>query len=144
MSIWGVTQSLSSPVIATAASDVACPAATETNCLSASVVTGISGMNAYIEASLTGVIVLGATPPTALAIALRIGSNVDSDIYTVPPAQLVANAVLQIAVSLVISLSRSNGNASAILNVTANPTGQAVTFKAQSRVVYSYALGADL
>lgn len=143
MSIWGVNQSLSNPIIVTAGSDVACPAGTETNVISVTATTSFAGMNSVLTVDVTGVIVLGATPPSALVIAVRVGSGSDADSYTVSPAALVANAILQIAPSLAFVNSRGAANVSATLNLTVNPTGQAVTFKAGGRALVSYNLGVD-
>lgn len=143
MSIWGVNQSLAGPTIATAGSDVACPAGSETNVVSANVPTGFSGINGVMMVDIACAIVLGATPPTALVIALRLGSGADLDSYTISPAALVANAILQIAPTLTSNLSRTGGNSSGTMNVTVNPTGQAVTLKANARALFSYQLGND-
>lgn len=143
MSIWGVNQVLGNPVIATAGSDVACAAGTETNAISATTFTSFASMNSVLFCDVACVIVLGATPPSALVIAVRVGSGGDADSYTVSPTALVANAVLQLAPALAFVNSRGSANVQATLNVTVNPTGQAVTLKAGARALISYSLGAD-
>lgn len=143
MSIWGVNQSLPGATISTAGADVACPAGTETNVISASVPNSTPGFNSNLFVDVAAVIVLGATPPTALVIALRFGSGADVDSYTVSPAALVASAILQVAPSFVAALSRSGTGASGPINVSVNATGQAVTLKAGARGLYSYQLGVD-
>lgn len=143
MSIWGVNQALASPQVATAGSDVACAAGTETNVISASLPVGFSGFNAVLFADVACVIVLGATAPTALVIAARLGAGADVDSYTVSPAALVANAILQLSPALVASLSRSSAGGNGTWNITVNATGQAVTLKANARCLFSYGLGVD-
>lgn len=144
MSIWGVDQTLAAPQVATAGSDVACAAGVETNVISASLPFGFTGFNAVLFADVACVIVLGATAPSALVIALRLGSGADVDSYTVSPSALVANAVLQLSPALVAALSRSSSGGTGTWNVTVNATGQAVTLKANARSLFSFGLGADL
>ena len=143
MSIWGVDQSLSGPQVATAGSDVSCPAGTETNVISASVPVGFGGFNAVLFADVACVIVLGATAPTALVVAMRLGAGADVDTYTISPAALVANAILQLSPALVANLSRSSAGGNGTWNITVNATGQAVTFKANGRALFSFGLGGD-
>jgi hypothetical protein len=143
MSIWGVNQSVSNPMIVTAGADVNCPSATETTVLSGTFGPQPGSQNLAIQSDLAVVIALGATPPTAMVIAVRVGSGADYDTWTVPPAVLVANANLSLAPSLLGIFGRGSLAAGATINVTVNPTGQAVTFKAQSRVVHQLSTGAD-
>lgn len=143
MSIWGIDQSLAGPQVATAGADVACAAGTETNVISASIPVGFSGFNAVLFVDVACSIVLGATPPTALVVALRLGAGADVDTYTISPAGLVASAILQLAPALVANLSRSSAGGNGTWNVTVNATGQAVTFKAGGRALFSYGLGTD-
>lgn len=143
MSIWGVNQSQPNPAIVTAGADVACPAATETTVLSALLSGTTPGINTVIETSVACAIVLGATPPTAMTINARIGSGADYDSWTVPPALLTASANLSLAPTLVGILARGLLLGGATINITVNPTGQAVTFKAQSRAVHGFSIGAD-
>src|SRR5271155_3986879 len=73
-------------------------------------------------------ILLGATPPSALKIAFKLGSGSDVDSYVVEPALLVTLAELVIPVFLagVQSPTAWVGSGST-LNLTVNATGQAVT-----------------
>lgn len=144
MSIWGVNQAPPAPLIVTAGADVACPAATETNVLGGSVTVASPGFNFAIFSDCTFTIVLGATPPTALVIAVRQGAGADYDTYTVNPAGLTASAILQLAPSLAGVFGRNALVGGATINVTVNPTGQAVTFKQNGRVVHSFGASADV
>lgn len=143
MSIWGVNQSLPNPSIVTAGADVACPAATETNVLSGTITAAAPGQNLAVQSDVSCVIVLGASPPTAMTISARVGAGADYDTWTVPPAVLTASANLALAPSLLGTFARNALLAGSTINITVNPTGQAVTFKAQSRVVHSVFIGAD-
>lgn len=143
MSIWGVNQSVGNPQIATAGSDVACPAATETNVLAITLPTASPGLNLAILVDTMVTILLGATPPSAMVIAMRVGAGADIDTYTFPPGGLTANALLQLSPTLAAIFSRGSYTNGATLNITVNPTGQAVTLKAQSRAVLAVNLSAD-
>lgn len=143
MSIWGVNQALPNPSIVTAGADVACAAGTETNVLIATISSVAPGQNLSLQSDLACIIVLGATPPTAMVIAARVGAGADYDAWTVPPAALVASANLSLSPSLLGTFTRNALAAGSTINITVNPTGQAVTFKAQSRVVHSLFIGAD-
>lgn len=143
MSIWGVNQSVGNPQIATAGSDVACSAGSETNALAITFPGASQGLNVGILVDVMATIVLGATPPTAMVIAMRVGAGADIDSYTVPPAALVANAVLNLGPTLTAVFARGSYPAGSTLNVTVNPTSQAVTVKAQSRTVMATSISAD-
>lgn len=143
MSIWGVNQSLPNPSIATAASDVSCPSATETTVITVAGSGATPGLNVIAEISVSCVIVIGATAPSAMVIAAKVAGGSDFDTWTVPPALLTANAVLALGVVLEGIQSRSTPGSGGAFNVTVNPTGQTVTFKAQSRAVLTYSIGAD-
>lgn len=143
MSIWGVNQALPNPSIVTAGADVACAAGAETNVLSGTITAVGPGQNLALQSDVACVIVLGATPPTAMTINARVGAGADYDSWTVPPAVLTASANLALAPSLVGTFARNALAAGSTINITVNPTGQAVTFKAQSRVVHSLFIGAD-
>lgn len=143
MSIWGVNQALPNPAIVTAAADVSCPAGSETNVLSASITAPAPGQNLAMQSDIACVIAIGATAPSAMTINARVGAGADYDSWTVPPALLVANANLSLAPSLVGTFARNALAGGPTINITVNPTGQAVTFKAQSRAVHAVFVGAD-
>lgn len=143
MSIWGVNQSLPAPTIVTASSDVACPAGSETTVLSGASSGSAPGQNIVVESSTELVVVLGATAPSAMTVNAKVGAGADYDTWTVPPALLVANAVLNLAPVLVGVLARNLFYSGVTINITVNPTGQAVTLKAQSRCVNAWAIGLD-
>jgi hypothetical protein len=73
---------------------------------------------------------LGATAPSALVIAFKIGAGSDVVTYTVDPGQLVNSAKIVVPFFLVGTNSGSAwiGGGSTI-NITANGTGQASTAK---------------
>lgn len=143
MSIWGINQALPNPSIVTAGADVACPAGTETNVLSATITAAAPGQNLALQSDVACVISLGATPPTAMTINARVGASADYDSWTVPPVVLAASANLSLAPSLMGTFARNALAAGSAINISVNATGQAVTFKAQSRVVHTVFIGAD-
>lgn len=147
MSIWGIAEPQAVAAIVTAGGDVAVSAGTETNVLSSSTLTAptLGNWYPYIDATLA--ILLGATPPTALVAAVRIGAAADFDTYTVAPATLTANATLVIGVSFVGVNSRSQWTpgGGGVINLTLLATAQAVTLKAVgSRAIMQLQVGLDL
>ena len=115
------------------AGDVACPAGTETTIMSTTAMKGTDPSGVYLPWVFFNIaILLGATPPTALKIAAKIGAGADFNSYNVAPAVLVANATLSLGLSMVggASIAPWQG-AGSIINLTVNPTGQAVTAKGQ-------------
>lgn len=73
---------------------------------------------------------LGATAPSALVIAFKLGSGSDVATYTVDPGQLVNSAKIVVPFCLV---GANSGTAwtglGSTINITANGTGQASTAK---------------
>lgn len=143
MSIWGVDQSVGNPQIATAGSDVACSAGVETNVLSITLPAASPGLNLAILVDTMLSVLLGATAPSAMVVAMRVGAGADVDTYTFPPGGLVNSALLQLSPTLTAVFARGSYASGSTLNVTVNPTGQAVTVKAQSRAVLAVNLSAD-
>jgi hypothetical protein len=112
------------------AADVSCTSGAETNVIaSGTIKTPIQG-DFYPLISGNLVIYMGATAPTALVIAFRIGAGADVATYTVDPGQLVNSAKVQFAFGFVGANSASAWfPTGSTLNVTVNPTGQTVTVK---------------
>jgi hypothetical protein len=123
------------PLKLTLASDTSCPAATATVVLD-------SGASPLIKAGAGGgwfltvetvlALVLGATPPTALTIALSlVTAGANQDTYALPVGLLTANAVILATCTLLVPNSGTfwypTGDE---VQITVNPTGQAVTCKA--------------
>ena len=109
----------------------------------AALIAAYAGGWAYIV-DLAAVIVLGATPPTAMVVKLKTAGATVLDTYTVPPAQLVANAIVVVAPTLVGTTSSTlyypTGDTPII---TFNGTGQNSTLKFQSRAVFSFVPATD-
>ncbi len=84
-------------------------------------------------------IVMGATAPSAMVIKLKTATPATLDTFTVPPANLVNNAIVPLSVCLVGTTSGSlyfpTGDTPI---VTFNGTGQNSTLKFQSRAVFSF------
>jgi hypothetical protein len=75
---------------------------------------------------------LGATPPTALTIALSlVTAGANQDTFALPVGLLTANAVILASCTLFVANSGTiwfpTGDE---VQITVNPTGQAVTCKA--------------
>jgi len=84
-------------------------------------------------------IVMGATAPSAMVIKLKTATPTTLDTFTVPPANLVNNAIVPISVCLVGTTSGTlyfpTGDTPII---TFNGTGQNSTLKFQSRAVFAF------
>jgi len=146
MSVWGIAQPFAIPPIVTAGSDVVVTAGTETNVLSSATLVATNIGNWYPFIVGVAAVLLGATPPTALVVAVRIGAAADFDTYTVAPAVLTANATLMIPLAFVGANSKTQWNpgGGGVINVTLLSTAQNVTLKAVgSRAVMALNLGTD-
>jgi hypothetical protein len=110
---------------------------------SAALIAPYAGGWAY-EVQLACVIVLGATAPSAMVVKLKTAGATVLDTYTVPPAQLVNNAIIVVAPTLVGTTSSSlyfpSGDTPII---TFNGTGQNSTLKFQSRAVFGFVASTD-
>lgn len=88
---------------------------------------------------LNAVIVLGGTPPVSLVIKLKTAGATVLDTFTVPPAQLVASAIIVVAPVLVGTTSSTlyypTGDTPI---VTFNCGTTAATLKFQSRAVFGF------
>ena len=88
---------------------------------------------------LFATVVMGATAPTALVIKLKTATPTTLDTFTLPPANLVNNAIVPISVCLVGTTSSTlyfpTGDTPII---TFNCTTTAATLKAQSRAVFAF------
>lgn len=88
---------------------------------------------------LAAVIVLGATPPVSLVVKLKTAGATVLDTYTVPPAQLVASAIIVVAPVLIGTTSSTlyypTGDTPI---VTFNCGTTAATLKFQSRAVFGF------
>jgi hypothetical protein len=145
--IYGVANPLALPAVYLTASgaDVSCVAGSETNVITSGAITGSAAGSLYprIDAFLT--ILLGATAPSALVIAFRLGAGADVDSFTVEPALLTNNAELMFPLALigVSSASAWIGSGSTV-NLTVKPTGQNVTVKGVgSRMVVTLLRASD-
>src|SRR5271163_4157656 len=103
---WGTNLFPGSPFILTAGSPVACPAGSGTIVLDSGaspLIAAGAGGGFYLFTDLQLVILLGATPPTAMVVALNlVTAGANQDTYTVPPALLVANATIIVGPTLVV------------------------------------------
>ena len=144
---WGTAKPQGLPVI------VATVAGADVTLTAGSDITGFTPSSALIaayaggwayEVDVSAVIVLGATPPTALVVKLKTAGATVLDTYTVPPAQLVANAIIVVSPTLVGTVSGTlyfpTGDTPLI---TFNCTTQPATLKFQSRAVFGFVPAAD-
>ena|SRR5258708_27275818 len=139
---WGVSRPLGLPTIVNtvAGADVTLTAGSD--------ITGFTPSSPLIAPFASGwaymvqvcaVIVLGGTPPVSLVVKLKTAGATVLDTYTVPPAQLVASAIIVVAPTLIGTTSTTlyfpTGDTPII---TFNSGTTAATLKAQSRVVFEF------
>lgn len=112
------------------AADVSCTAGAETTCITTGAIkTNIQG-DFYPLIFGTLVMYLGATAPSALVIAFKIGAGSDVATITWDPGQLVNSAKILVPFCFVGANSSSAWfPTGSTINITANPTGQAATCK---------------
>jgi hypothetical protein len=132
---WGTNLAPANPLLLTLATDTAVPAGGKTVVLDsgAGLRFGVAaGGGVYLLCDLALVVTLGAGAPSALVITLDLvvaGGNQDT--YTVPPTLLTASAVLVISPTLLVPNSGTIWfPAGDRIQITANPTGQAITANA--------------
>ena len=148
MAIWGVADPLPQPAVygTVAAGDVSLALGVETTFITTGALSGLNPGPYFPQIWLTATIVLGATAPTALVIAFKLGAGSDVDTYTVEPGLLVNSAELAISVVLIgtNSLTAWQGAGSTI-NITGLASTHAATAKfVGSRAVVGLFRGPDL
>lgn len=142
---WGTSMQSPLPAVYAPSGDVTCNAGTETTCITTGAINALVPGDYYPLIWLVAAIYLGATAPSALVLAFKIGAGADVDTFTVDPGQLVNSAKIIIVCPLIGANSASAwvGSGSTI-NITANATGQAVTFKqVGSRAIVALLRGPD-
>jgi hypothetical protein len=143
--VYGVAQPLPLPAVYTPSGDVTCNSSTETTCITTGAINAGNPFDYYPLIWGVATIYLGGTAPSALVLAFKIGAGSDVDTLTVDPGQLVNSAKLMIPFMLVGANSASAwSGAGSTINITANATGQAVTFKqVGSRAIVALLRGPD-
>lgn len=144
---WGTAKPQGLPVIVgtVAGADVTLTAGADVTGFtpSAALIAPYAGGWAY-EVDVNAVIVLGATPPVSLVVKLKTAGATVLDTYTVPPAQLVASAIIVVAPTLVGTTSSTlyfpTGDTP---TVTFNCGTTAATLKFQSRVTFGFVPSTD-
>lgn len=110
--------------------DVACPAATETNIIAATLAGQDTSGFYFPFAFATVVLLMGATPATSITLAIRVGAGADMNTQAIPPAVLVANATVVFPLHIRGTTSQAAYQSpGSVINLTVNPTAQAVTAK---------------
>jgi hypothetical protein len=139
---WGTAKPGTVPtiVVTVGAADVALTAGSDITGFTpaAPLIAAYQGGWCYV-AWVFATIVMGATAPTALVVKLKTATPTTLDTFTVPPANLVNNAIVPLSVCLVGTSSGTlyypTGDTPVI---TFNCTTNAATLKAQSRAVWSF------
>ena len=144
---WGCQRPQGLPTIVgtVSASDVTLTAGSDITGFTpaAALIAPASGTWAYVV-QINATIVLGGTAPSAMVVKLKTATPTTLDTFTLPAANLVNSAILNIGVTLVGTGSGSlyfpTGDTPVI---TFNGTGQNSTLKAGSRAVFSFVLVSD-
>lgn len=124
--------------------DVSCPSGTKTTVIASGTLISQSPGSFFPIVWGTLFVVLGGTPPSALAVGAQLGSGASVDTMTVEPGLLTASAELIIPVALVGSRSATAWYPTgSVVNVTVTPTGQTVTAKLDSRAIVLLNRGPD-
>jgi hypothetical protein len=136
LSINAIGNSAIAPTLISPGGNVTLVAGTETLIVAtAATLVGIPGMN-YIPIIIGQCVVLmGATAPTALVIAVKYAGGADFDTQTIDAGSLVANATGVFSVMLVGANVRAAGNGnigSGAVQVTGLATTTAATARATS------------
>jgi hypothetical protein len=143
--VWGTANPMVPPGVFTPSGDTSCPAGTNTSLFGTSSYSAPTPGSYYPFVWANLVFLCGATPPSALSVAMAIDNGSMVDTLIVAPALLVANATVNLPVVMVGPSSSTQWlGAGTWVYLFFNPTGQAVTFKfAGSRVVVALFRGPD-
>jgi len=134
---YGVAAAGYAPSVATFGSDVTLTAGTETTILSAAGLAAPTPGQYMPLIHLCLYVLMGATAPTALQFATKVGAGSDVDVQAVPAGTLVASATVAYFYTLYCTASPTLWvGAGSTLNVTGLATTTAATAKfAGSRAV---------
>lgn len=143
--VYGIASPAVIPAVYTAGSDVTLTAGTETTILTTGAITANAPGDYFPLIWLAVAILFGATAPTALTFAFKLGSGSDVDSQAVAVASMVANATTYYYIPLIGANSGSAwvGSGSTI-NITGLAATTAATFKfAGSRAIVALMRGPD-
>jgi hypothetical protein len=131
--LYGVAQPVPMPILVGTVGggvDVACPAGTETTVFTFPTYAALDHGAYYPVVTLNGCVTLGATIPTQLVFAFKLGAGSDVTASGVPANLFTANGNLFFStVMFGINSLVSWVAPGSVVNVTLNPTGQAVTMR---------------
>ncbi len=146
MSIWGIAAPGTIPAVYTNTVDVTLTAGTETTIITTGAITGVGLGDFYPVIWLAVAILMGATAPTALTFAFKLGSGSDVDSLAVAVGSLVVSTTVYYYIPLIGTNSGTAwvGSGSTI-NITALAATTAATFKfAGSRAMVALQRGLDV
>ena len=134
---YGCNLSVPLPALYAPSGDVACPSGTETTVITTGALSATTAglYYPYISGVLT--VYLGATAPSALVIAFKIGAGAHVASFVVDPGQLVNSAKVVLPFVLVGANSgTAYGGAGSTINITLKGTGQDTTCKQVGSVAF--------
>lgn len=125
--LYGVANAPGPSVFSQAATNITCPPGVETTVIASPAL--IATSQGYFLAQVSGqlYINMGATPPTALTVAYKLGAGSDSASYPIPGQYLTANGNIIVPISfLTLYFSTAWQTPGTVINITLNPTAQQV------------------
>ncbi len=144
--VWGVANPSPVPTIVTVGADVTLAAGVETTFMSSAALSAPNPGAYYPVVSLAVAILFGATAPTALTFAFKLGAGADVDTQVVAVANMVVNATTYYYFQLVGANSSTAWiGAGTVVNITGLAATTAATFKfSGSRAMIQLERGPDL
>ncbi len=144
--VYGIANPIPIPAIYTAGADVTLTAGSELTIITTGAISAASPGDYYPEIWLCVAIAFGATAPTALTFAFKLGAGADVDSLAVAVASMVINTTGYYTVPLIGANSSTAWlGAGSTINITALAATTAATFKfAGSRALVALRRGPDL
>lgn len=143
--VYGIATPLALPAIYTAGADVTLTAGSEITIFTTGAISASGPGDFYPMIWAAVAILFGATAPTGLQFAFKLGSGSDVDIFAVAAASMVANATTYYGFPLIGANSGTAWiGAGQTINITATAFTTAATFKfSGSRAIVALFRGPD-
>lgn len=143
--VYGIASPMALPAVYTAGADVTLTAGAETTMITTGAISAPGPGDLYPMIWLCVAILFGATAPTALTFAFKLGSGSDVDSLAVAVASMVANATTYYYIPLIgVNSGTAWIGAGSTINITGLAVTTAATFKfAGSRALVALFRGPD-
>jgi spore coat protein U-like protein len=148
VAIWGVADPVPAGLVYTTPSqnNVSCPAGVETTFITTGALSLPSPGGYFPLILLSVAITFGASLPAPMTFAFKLGAGADVDSQLLGTILFTANATILFAIALVgVNSTTSWYPGPSTINITCNPTGQAVTVAGGStRALVFFQRGPDV